>query len=208
MFEVRLHVKTGVRRIIRRGPSVLMTQKDTVETLEWRKKRLGLDGIKYLQVRSSVAFTHKHDVFLSSIIFIQSSFERDEFGKKTTVKFVIFVLTACRRKEQCTAIPTTHIVSCIVGIASTDNNVCANCSTYAAYSWRNRETPRQNLTYNRTCALQASHIRFDRNQRVSQALKSHMCTFEYGNTYNMLISAVVRTRKRSTRFLGCWRMLS
>jgi hypothetical protein len=55
MFEVRVHVKTGVKRILRRGPSIVMSQKDTVETLEWRKKRLSMDGIKYLQVFSFIS---------------------------------------------------------------------------------------------------------------------------------------------------------
>jgi len=50
IFELRVHIKMGVRRILRRGPAMVVTQDDIVELLEWRKRRLALDGVKYLQV--------------------------------------------------------------------------------------------------------------------------------------------------------------
>jgi hypothetical protein len=55
VIELRLHVKLGVRRILRRGPSMVVTQDDIVELLGWRKKRLALDGVKFLQVTPIVA---------------------------------------------------------------------------------------------------------------------------------------------------------
>ena len=55
VFELRLNVKQGVRRILRRGPAMVVTQDDIVELLEWRKRRLALDGVRYLQVTPVVA---------------------------------------------------------------------------------------------------------------------------------------------------------
>ena len=55
IFELRMHVKMGVRNILRRGPAMVVNQDDIVELLEWRKQRLALDGVRYLQVTPVVA---------------------------------------------------------------------------------------------------------------------------------------------------------
>jgi hypothetical protein len=55
ILEVRVHVKFGVRRILRRGPALVVKHDDAVELLEWRKQRLALDGVKFLQVTPVMA---------------------------------------------------------------------------------------------------------------------------------------------------------
>jgi hypothetical protein len=55
IFELRVHVQLGVRRVLRRGPAMVVRQDNIVELLEWRKKRLALDGVKFLQVTPIVA---------------------------------------------------------------------------------------------------------------------------------------------------------
>lgn len=55
IFELRVHVKLGVRRILRRGPAMVVRQGDVMELLAWRKKRLALDGVKFLHVTPVLA---------------------------------------------------------------------------------------------------------------------------------------------------------
>jgi len=55
IFELRVHVQTGVRRALQRGPALFVKQDDILELLEWRKKRLLPDGVKFLQVTPIVA---------------------------------------------------------------------------------------------------------------------------------------------------------
>jgi hypothetical protein len=55
IFELRVHVQTGVRRALQRGPALSVKQDDILELLEWRKKRLMPDGVKFLQVTPIVA---------------------------------------------------------------------------------------------------------------------------------------------------------
>ena len=50
VFEARVHVKHGLQRISRRGPSAVVGQEDIVYAVQWRKERLARDGIKYQQV--------------------------------------------------------------------------------------------------------------------------------------------------------------
>lgn len=50
IIEVVSNVRVGVLRVLRRGPSVKIDQSDTMETREWRTKRLKLEGLRYLQV--------------------------------------------------------------------------------------------------------------------------------------------------------------
>jgi hypothetical protein len=50
VFEARVHVKHGLQRISRRGPSATVGQEDIAFAVHWRKERLARDDIKYLQV--------------------------------------------------------------------------------------------------------------------------------------------------------------
>jgi hypothetical protein len=60
VFEARVHVKHGLQRISRRGPSAVVGQEDIVSAVQWRKERLARDGIKYQQV--------SWDILLSSLL--------------------------------------------------------------------------------------------------------------------------------------------
>ena len=50
VFEARVHVKHGLQRITRRGPSATVGQEDISFAVHWRKERLARDDIRYLQV--------------------------------------------------------------------------------------------------------------------------------------------------------------
>ena len=52
VFEARVHVKRGLQKISRRGPSAVVGQEDIAFAVQWRKERLARDDLKYLQVIS------------------------------------------------------------------------------------------------------------------------------------------------------------